>query len=72
MALGSSYLSARTILTCYRSWESGLRREGGEGEKNKEEERQRGGNACQICFQKVIPPILSASNRNAVSGVKSC
>ena len=27
---------------------------------------------CEICFQKVIPPTLSASNPNAVSSVKSC
>ena len=36
------------------------------------EKRERGGNACEICFQKVIPPTLSASNPNVVSGVKSC
>ena len=51
-----------------------MRSEGREGEKNKveERERERGGNACEICFQKVIPPTLSASNPNVVSGVKSC
>ena len=36
------------------------------------EKKERGGNACEICFQKVIPPTLSASNPNVVSGVKSC
>ena len=35
-------------------------------------ERERGGNECEICFQKVIPPTLSASNPTLVSGVKSC
>ena len=51
-----------------------MRREGREREKNKEEkrERERGGNASEIRFQKVIPPTLSASNPNLVSGVKSC
>ena len=50
-----------------------MQREGREQEKNKEEkrERERGGNACDICFQKVIPPTFSASNPNVVSGVKS-
>ena len=50
-----------------------MQREGREQEKNKEEkrERERGVNACDICFQKVIPPTFSASNPNAVSGVKS-
>ena len=48
---------------------------GGEGrkrDKNKEEERESGGNAYEICFQKVISPTLSASNPNVVTGVKSC
>ena len=54
-----------------------MRREGIERKKKKkkrkeEEKREREGNACEICFQKVIPPILSASNPNLVSGVKSC
>ena len=42
--------------------------------KNKEEKRERGGrgNACEICFQKVIPPTLSVNNPNLVSGVKRC
>ena len=42
--------------------------------KNKEDKRERGrrGNACEICFQKVIPPTLSVNNPNLVSGVKSC
>ena len=50
-----------------------MQREGREQEKHKEEkrERERGGNACDICFQKVIPPPLSAGNPNVVSGVKS-
>ena len=50
-----------------------MQREGREQEKNKKEkrERERGGNACDICFQKVIPPTFSASNPNVVSGVKS-
>ena len=48
-----------------------MQREGREQEKNKEEKRERGGNACDICFQKVIPPTFSASNPNVVSGVKS-
>ena len=38
----------------------------------KEGEGERGGNDCEICFQKVIPPTLSASNPTLVSGVKSC
>ena len=36
------------------------------------EKKERGGNACEIWFQKVIPPALSASNPNVVSGFKSC
>ena len=42
--------------------------------KSKEETRERGrrGNACEICFQKVIPPTLSVNNPNLVSGFKSC
>ena len=42
--------------------------------KNKKEERERekGGNTCEICFQKVILPTLSASNLTLVSGVESC
>ena len=57
-----------------RRSDSGVRSEGREREKNKEEkrERKRGGNACEICFLKVIRPIFSASNQNVVSGVKSC
>ena len=57
-----------------RRSDSGVRSEGRQREKNKEEkrERKRGGNACEICFQKVIRPIFSASNANVVSGVKSC
>ena len=74
MVLGSSYLLVRTIPVCSRRSDSGVRREGRKREKNKEEkrERKRGGNACEICFQKVIRPIFSASNANVVSGVKSC
>ena len=76
MVLGSSYLLVRTIPACYRRSDSEVRSEGREREKNKEEfekrERKRGGNACEICFQKVIRPIFSASNPNVVSGVKSC
>ena len=74
MVLGSSYLSVRTTPACSRRWDSEVRREGREREKNKEEkrERKRGGNACEICFQKFIRPIFSASNANLVSGVKSC
>ena len=50
-----------------------MQRGGREQETNKEEkrERERGGNACDICFQKVIPPTFSASNPNVVSGFKS-
>ena len=57
-----------------RRSDSGVRSEGRQREKNMEEkrERKRGGNACEICFQKVIRPIFSASNANVVSGVKSC
>ena len=57
-----------------RRSDSGVRSEGRQREKNMEEkrERKRGGNACEICFQKVIRPIFSASNPNVVSGVKSC
>ena len=42
--------------------------------KNKEEkrERERGGNDCKICFQKVIPPTLSVRILNVVFIVKSC
>ena len=42
--------------------------------KSKEETRERGrrGNACEICFQKVIPPTLSVNNPNLVSRFKSC
>ena len=40
--------------------------------KEEKRERKRGENACDICFQKVVPPTLSASNSNVVSGVKSC
>ena len=42
--------------------------------KNKEEKRERetGGNACEICLQKVILPTLLASNQNLVSDDKSC
>ena len=43
-----------------------------ESEKKTRWKRGRGGNAWKICFQKVIPPTLSASNPNAVSGIKSC
>ena len=40
--------------------------------KNKEEkrERERGGNDCKICFQKVIPPTLSVRILNVVFIVK--
>ena len=57
-----------------RRSDSGVRSEGRQREKNMEEkrERKRGGNACEICFQKVIRPFFSASNPNVVSGVKSC
>ena len=57
-----------------RRSDSGVRSEGRQREKSKEKkrERKRGGNACEICFQKVIPPTLSASNPNVVSGIKSC
>ena len=57
-----------------RRSDSGVRSEGRQREKSKEKkrERKRGGNACEICFQKVIRPIFSASNPNVVSGVKSC
>ena len=34
--------------------------------------RDEPGNTCEICFQKVIPPTLSANNLNVVSSVKSC
>ena len=52
-------------MECGAKEESAKKSEGGkegEGESN----------ACEICFQKVIPPILSTSNPNVVSGVKSC
>ena len=38
----------------------------------KEGEGERGGNDCEISFQMVIPPTLSASNPTLLSGVKSC
>ena len=42
-----------------------------ESQKKKEKrEGERHGNACDICFQKVIPPTLSASNPNVVSVLK--
>ena len=59
-------------VACSRRLGSGVRREGREREKNKEEKRERGRKTGEICFQKVIPPSLSASNPNVVSGVKSC
>ena len=62
----------RLKVACSRRSDSGVRREGREREKNKEEKRERGSKTCEICFQKVIPPSLSASNPNVVSGVKSC
>ena len=40
--------------------------------KVEKRERERVRNACEICFQKVIPPTLSTSNPNVVSGVKNC
>ena len=51
------------------SSDSEVRREGREPKEKigKEGERERHGNACDICFQKVIPPTLSASNPNVVS-----
>ena len=56
-------------LNCSRGLDSGVRREGRSREKSKEEkrERERGRNACELCFQKVIPPTLSASFPNVVS-----
>ena len=38
------------------------------GRKGRDQPR----NTCEICFQKVIPPTLSANNLNVVSSVKSC
>ena len=38
----------------------------------KEGEGERGGNDCEISFQMVIPPTLSASNPTLLCGVKSC
>ena len=47
------------FIACYRRLDSRVRREGKEREKkNNEEKRERRGNACEICFQKVIWPIL--------------
>ena len=46
----------------------------GAKDESEKKKRERGGNACEIseiCFQKVIRPIFSASNPNVVSGVKS-
>ena len=40
--------------------------------KVEKREKERVRKACEICFQKVIPPTLSTSNPNVVSGVKSC
>ena len=57
---------------CSRRSDSGVRREGREREKNKEEKREKGRKTGEICFQTVIPPSLSASNPNVFSGVKSC
>ena len=65
----------KTYIACSRRSDSGQCREGREREKNnkvEKRERERERNACEICFQKVIPPTLSTSNPNAVSGVESC
>ena len=40
--------------------------------KRRRKGRDESGNACEICFQKVIPPTLSANNLNVVSRIKSC
>ena len=40
--------------------------------KRRRKGRDEPGNTCEICFQKVIPPTLSANNLNIVSSVKSC
>ena len=47
---------SRFFLASSRRLDSGMRSEGREGEKNKveERERERGGNACEISFQKVM------------------
>ena len=47
------------FIACYRRLDSRVRREGKEREKiNNEEKSERRGNANEICFQKVIRPIL--------------
>ena len=40
--------------------------------KRRRKGRDEPGNACEISFQKVIPPTLSANNLNVVSRIKSC
>ena len=62
-------LRADNWLASSRRSVGGVRREVREPEKVR---RQRGGNACEISFQKVIPPTLLASNPTLVSGVNSC
>ena len=64
-------LRADNLVACSRRFVSGVR-ESKRARKSKVEERQRGENACEISFQKVIPPTLSASNPTLVSGVNSC
>ena len=47
------------FIGCYRRLDGRVRREGKEREKKKnEEKRERRGKTCEICFQKVIWPIL--------------
>ena len=54
-------------MECGAKEESEKKSEGG-----KEGEGERVRDAREISFQKVIPPTLSTSNPNVVSGVKSC
>lgn len=46
-------------------WSAGWSRRAGKNKKE-DKEREGGGNACEISFQKVIPTILLASNPTLV------
>ena len=52
--------------------ECGAKEESEKKSESEKSEKERVRKACAICFQKVIPPTLSTSNPNVVSGVKSC
>ena len=66
LGYGTFYSQAKPYLKC-RQWSTAPIREREKMRKNRGR-----GKACEIWFQKVIPPTLSASNQTLVSGVKSC